>query len=68
MGTAPATLNAANEVAVAAFLKQEIGFTDIPRLIERALGESTIEDDPSLENILAADKRTREAVRSYLVS
>ncbi len=67
MGTAPATLNAANEVAVAAFLEKRIHFTEIPRLIERALGESTIADDPSLENILDADKRTREAVRSYLV-
>ena len=67
MGTAPAALNAANEVAVAAFLEKRIGFADIPRLIERALGESAIQDDPSLDNILAADKRTREAVRSYLV-
>jgi len=68
MGTAPATLNAANEVAVAAFLDRRIAFTDIPRLIERALGEATIDDDPTLENILGADKRTREAVRSYLVA
>jgi 1-deoxy-D-xylulose-5-phosphate reductoisomerase len=67
MGTAPATLNAANEVAVAAFLEERIAFTDIPRLIERALAEASIQDDPTLENILTADKRTREAVRSYLV-
>jgi 1-deoxy-D-xylulose-5-phosphate reductoisomerase len=67
MGTAPATLNAANEVAVAAFLEERIGFIDIPRLIEKALGEASISDDPTLENILEADKRTREAVRSYLV-
>lgn len=66
MGTAPATLNAANEVAVAAFLEERIGFMDIPRLIERALGESSIADETTLENILEADKRTREAVRSYL--
>jgi 1-deoxy-D-xylulose-5-phosphate reductoisomerase len=67
MGTAPATLNAANEVAVAAFLEERIGFIEIPRLIEKALGEASISDDPTLENILEADKRTREAVRSYLV-
>ncbi|MEP7220551.1 MAG: 1-deoxy-D-xylulose-5-phosphate reductoisomerase [Bacteroidota bacterium] len=65
-GTAPTTLNAANEVAVAAFLDGTIAFNDIPRLIERALGEAEIADEPSLENIFEADKRTREAVRSYL--
>ncbi|MDB5033637.1 MAG: 1-deoxy-D-xylulose 5-phosphate reductoisomerase [Chlorobi bacterium] len=65
-GTAPTTLNAANEVAVAAFLEGTIAFNDIPRLIERALGEARIDDEPSLENIFEADKRTREAVRSYL--
>lgn len=68
MGTAPATLNAANEVAVAAFLEERISFLDIPRLIERALAESPVADEPTLENILEADKRTREAVRSYLAS
>jgi 1-deoxy-D-xylulose-5-phosphate reductoisomerase len=65
-GTAPTTLKAANEVAVAAFLEGTIAFNDIPRLIERALGEARIDDEPSLENIFEADKRTREAVRSYL--
>jgi 1-deoxy-D-xylulose-5-phosphate reductoisomerase len=64
-GTAPAVLNAANEVGVAGFLAEEIAFPQIPALIERALAEATIEDEPTLEAILAADKRTREAVRSY---
>lgn len=66
LGTAPAVLNAANEVAVAAFLENSIGFTDIPALIERALVEADIVDDPTLDDILAADKRTRRTVRSYL--
>jgi 1-deoxy-D-xylulose-5-phosphate reductoisomerase len=66
MGTAPAVLNAANEIAVAAFLDRLATFAEIPELIERALGEASIQDDPSLENILEADKRTRESVRSYL--
>lgn len=65
-GTAPTVLNAANEVAVAAFLAGEIPFTDIPKLIETALIEEPITDDPSLQDIFDADKRTRGAVRSYL--
>lgn len=67
-GTAPAILNAANEIAVAAFLAEEIAFPQIPLLIERALANVPVEDDPSLEMILEADKRTREAVRSYVGS
>jgi len=65
-GTAPAVLNAANEVAVAAFLDGIIAFDDIPKSIERALGEASIQDNPTLANIIDADKRTRESVRSYL--
>ncbi len=65
-GTAPATLNAANEVAVEAFLAREIPFTDIPKLIERGLAEAAVSDDPTLEDIFEADKRTRATVRSYL--
>ncbi|HVK38429.1 MAG TPA: 1-deoxy-D-xylulose-5-phosphate reductoisomerase [Candidatus Kapabacteria bacterium] len=67
-GTAPSVLNAANEIAVAAFLAEEIAFPQISALIERALSEASIAEDPSLVNILEADKRTREAVRSYLGS
>ena len=67
-GTAPAVLNAANEIAVAAFLDHAIRFTDIPALIERALAETSIADAPSLDIIIEADKRTRERVRSYLGS
>lgn len=66
-GTAPAILNAANEVAVAAFLEGSTGFVDIPRLVERALEDLPVVDAPRLEDILAADKRTREQLRSYLI-
>ncbi|MBS1914383.1 MAG: 1-deoxy-D-xylulose-5-phosphate reductoisomerase [Bacteroidetes bacterium] len=65
MGTAPAILNAANEVAVAAFLDGTITFTDIPRLIERALAEIPVRDAPTLDDILEADTTTRRTVRSY---
>jgi 1-deoxy-D-xylulose-5-phosphate reductoisomerase len=58
-GTAPAILNAANEVAVQAFLERRIGFTDIPRVIEHALGQVAASQDVQLEAILAADAHAR---------
>lgn len=62
-GTAPAILNAANEIAVAQFLDGQLRFTDIPRCIERALERAEIVDSPSLTDILTADARTRADVR-----
>jgi 1-deoxy-D-xylulose-5-phosphate reductoisomerase len=57
-GTAPAVLNAANEIAVQAFLDRRIGFTDIPHVIERALPcAHTVA--PTLENVLADDAEAR---------
>ena len=67
-GTAPTVLNAANEVAVRAFLEGTIGFRDIPRTIENALDRAEIVDDPSLHEIFECDKRTRNTVRSYMMS
>ncbi len=66
-GTAPAILNAANEVAVAEFLAGTITFLDIPRILSAALEAMPVDDTPSLEDITAADKRTRDYVRLYLV-
>jgi 1-deoxy-D-xylulose-5-phosphate reductoisomerase len=60
-GTAPAILNAANEVAVAAFLERRIAFTDIPHVIESALAEVPAGSDDSLEDVLADDARARVA-------
>jgi 1-deoxy-D-xylulose-5-phosphate reductoisomerase len=59
-GTAPAVLNAANEVAVEQFLNGAIGFLDIPRLIEHKLSAHRNVAEPSLEDILAADAWARE--------
>ncbi len=61
-GAAPACLNAANEVAVAAFLDGKIGFLDIPRLVERALVAHTPVATPTLDDILAVDAAVREQV------
>lgn len=56
---APAVLNAANEVAVAAFLDQKIGFMDIPRMLEGALAEVAVDSIGSLEDVIAADAAAR---------
>lgn len=65
-GAAPAMLNAANEVAVAAFLERRIGFTAIPRLIEKVLEHSAGMPADSLESLLAADTLARELAEAQL--
>ena len=62
-GTACAIMNGANEVAVAQFLRGEIGFSDIPRRVEQALSRVAVKYQPSLGDILEADRSGREAVR-----
>jgi 1-deoxy-D-xylulose-5-phosphate reductoisomerase len=61
-GLAPTILNAANEIAVAAFLGRQIGFLDIPRVVEATLDESpgANAEAESLDGVLAADARARE--------
>lgn len=67
-GTAPAVVNAANEIAVAAFLRDHIRFTDIPRCIEHALEALPHTSTPTLADIVATDKETREQVTSFVSS
>ncbi len=65
-GTAPAILNAANEVAVAAFLDGRIGFTTIPQLVERVLGQLTVHEADELAAILADDALARATAQRAL--
>jgi 1-deoxy-D-xylulose-5-phosphate reductoisomerase len=58
-GTAPALLNAANEVAVQAFLERRIGFRDIDRVIARVMHENPIGAASSIEAVMAQDARAR---------
>jgi 1-deoxy-D-xylulose-5-phosphate reductoisomerase len=60
-GTAPCILNAANEVAVGAFLDGGIGFLDIAAVVEEALARVPAEPLSSLEQLLEADRRARAA-------
>ncbi|MDR3412105.1 MAG: 1-deoxy-D-xylulose-5-phosphate reductoisomerase [Formivibrio sp.] len=62
---APAMLNAANEVAVAAFLERRIGFTDIPRLIGSVLDQSVGQPAGSLDDLMRADQLARELARQH---
>lgn len=61
-GTACAILNGANEAAVGMFLKDEIGFNDIPRKVRHALDTVPVKQNPTLEDILEADRLARAAV------
>lgn len=58
-GTAPAMLNAANEVAVAAFLRRQISFPQIASIIDRVLNSEASTAVTCLENVFAADNRAR---------
>ena len=62
-GTACPAMNGANEEAVAMYLRDEIGFYDIYRLVAQAVEEVPFVANPTLEEILEADKLAREAVR-----
>ena len=65
-GTAPAILNAANEIAVEAFLADRIGFMDISLLIESVLTTSVIEEVVSIEQLSKVDTEARQAANLWL--
>ena len=65
-GTAPAILNAANEVAVAAFLAEKIGFMDIPCMIETVLSAASIEPVESIAQLVAVDAMARQHASDWL--
>ena len=67
-GTAPAALNAANEVAVHKFLAGEIPFTAIPDLIEEALAAHTVVHNATYEQIVRIDAETRQRVHEFSTS
>lgn len=58
-GNAPCILNAANEIAVSAFLNKEVGFLEMSDLIEEALGKATFIQYPSLEDYIGTDEEAR---------
>lgn len=58
-GTSTAILNAANEIAVEAFLQRQIKFTQIPKVIEQVLSKIAASNGDTLEEVLADDQRAR---------
>ncbi len=64
--SAPAVLNAANEVAVEAFLQRRIRFPEIASMIEQVLDQEPVVSLPSLDAVFAADQRARELSREWL--
>lgn len=67
-GTASTVLNAANEVAVSSFLKKEMHFLDIPRLIGDALSHIAAEPVESLEQLIEIDLKARAYAQSWLTN
>ncbi|WP_420591880.1 1-deoxy-D-xylulose-5-phosphate reductoisomerase [Bacterioplanoides sp.] len=65
-GTMPAVLNAANEVAVDAFLRQELSFNAIPDLIEQVMKRHAVEQIDELQTVLAADNWARGCARQLM--
>lgn len=65
-GNIPCVVNAANEICVAAFLEERIKFTDMPKLIERAMEKATYILKPTLEDYLETDKEIREMVTTWI--
>jgi 1-deoxy-D-xylulose-5-phosphate reductoisomerase len=67
-GLQPAILNAANEVAVQAFLDRELNFPDIPSVIEAVLAATSARGKlPTLDDVLAADAEARQVARERVL-
>ncbi|GMQ29183.1 1-deoxy-D-xylulose-5-phosphate reductoisomerase [Algoriphagus confluentis] len=67
-GNAPCVLNAANEIAVAAFLNREVGFLEMSDLIEETLTKASFVAHPSLEDYVASDAEARMITENLIKS
>jgi 1-deoxy-D-xylulose-5-phosphate reductoisomerase len=66
--TAPTILNAANEVAVAAFLQHKIRFDQIAQIIADVLDKQEVIEPDSLELVLACDQKARKLAQSVILA
>ncbi len=66
--SAPGTLNAANEVAVDAFLNNRVGFLDIPKIIEKTLNKAPSQNLDTLEGVVENDQLSRQIALSFVGS
>ena len=67
-GAAPCVLNAANEAAVAAFLDEQIKFTDIAKTVAHCLAQDFSDDLGNIENLLAQDAITRRQAQEFIAA
>ncbi|KAA9338318.1 1-deoxy-D-xylulose-5-phosphate reductoisomerase [Hymenobacter busanensis] len=67
-GNAPCVLNAANEIAVAAFLRDQIKFLELPDVVESCLSKVSYLADPSLDDYVATDEETRRVAAELVKS
>ncbi|RXK48093.1 1-deoxy-D-xylulose-5-phosphate reductoisomerase [Aquirufa rosea] len=67
-GNMPCILNAANEIAVASFLKDEIGFLEMSDLIEETMDRGTFLENPTLEDYVQSDQLSRELATQWVVN
>ncbi|WP_445370782.1 1-deoxy-D-xylulose-5-phosphate reductoisomerase [Methylomonas sp. HW2-6] len=65
-GIMPTVLNAANEIAVDAFLNERVRFTDIAKIIERSMAHFEPEAADTLDHVLDADRRAREVAETVI--
>jgi 1-deoxy-D-xylulose-5-phosphate reductoisomerase len=65
-GIMPTVLNAANEIAVEAFLNEQVRFTDIARIIERSMAQFKADCADTLEHVLAADRQARDVANAMI--
>jgi len=65
-GTAPAAMNAANEVAVSAFLEKKIKFSRISELIDLAVSKHSLKTSPELPHVIETDASTRQFLQSLI--
>ena len=65
-GNLPCVLNAANEIAVAEFLRDRISFTEISDVVEKCLSKINYIESPNLENLILTDRETRILANEYI--
>jgi 1-deoxy-D-xylulose-5-phosphate reductoisomerase len=67
-GTSGAVLNAANEAAVAAFMDNRIAFGEITGIVEHIISRHRIQESPSLDDLLAADRWARDMAETSIAA
>jgi len=64
--SAPTTLNAANEIAVDAFLKEKIKFLSIPKVVEKTLNKTSISEINSIKDVIEIDRESRKVAADLI--